>query len=109
VAWALEMAGIIVNYNTIPGDTSPAFYPSGIRLGTVILTTRGMKEKEMIKIGEWINEVVDYVKKEKLPEGKEKRKLFVKDFKQRIKKDKWLKVKRKQVAKLAKKFPVMGV
>jgi len=108
-AWALEMAGIILNYNSVPLDTAPAFYPSGIRLGTPILTTRGMKEKEMIKIAEWINEVVDYVKNEKLPEDKEKRKLFVKNFKQKIKKDKWLKEKRKKVIKLAKKFPVMKV
>jgi len=109
VAWALEMAGIIVNYNTIPGDTSPAFYPSGIRLGTPVLTTRGMKEKEMIKIAKWINEVVEHVKKEKLPEGKEKRRLFVKDFKQRIFKDKSLLGISKQVKELAIKYSVPGV
>ncbi len=49
----LEKNGIIANRNSVPGDTSP-FKPSGIRLGTPALTTRGMKEKEMDKIAELI-------------------------------------------------------
>ncbi len=54
----LEKAGIIVNRNTIPYDTRSPFDPSGIRLGTPTVTTRGMKEKEMKKIAGWINEVI---------------------------------------------------
>jgi len=54
----LEKAGIVVNKNTIPYDPRPPYDPSGIRLGTPALTTRGMKEKEMKKITFWINEVV---------------------------------------------------
>ena len=54
----LEKAGIVTNKNTIPYDPRPPYDPSGIRLGTPALTSRGMKEKEMKKITFWINEVV---------------------------------------------------
>jgi len=54
----LDKAGITVNKNTIPFDPNPPFKPSGIRLGTPALTTRGMKEKEMKKVAAWINEIV---------------------------------------------------
>ncbi len=51
----LEKAGIIVNKNTIPGETRSAFDPSGIRLGTAAETTRGKKEKDMKKIAAMID------------------------------------------------------
>lgn len=54
----LEKAGIIVNMNTIPGDTRKPMDPSGIRLGTCAQTTRGDKEKEMIKLAEKINKIL---------------------------------------------------
>ena len=54
----LEKAGIVLNKNTIPYDSRPPYDPSGIRLGTPALTTRGMKEKEMEKITFWLNEVI---------------------------------------------------
>ena len=54
----LEQAGIVTNRNTIPYDPSSPFNPSGLRLGTPALTTRGMKEKEMKKVAFWINEVI---------------------------------------------------
>ena len=51
---ALEMAGIYCNKNTIPFDSRSPFDPSGIRIGTPTLTTRGMKEREMKEVGEFI-------------------------------------------------------
>jgi glycine hydroxymethyltransferase len=54
----LEKARIVANRNTIPYDPRAPYDPSGIRLGTPALTTRGMKEKEMKKIAFWINEVI---------------------------------------------------
>ncbi|MCH8741802.1 serine hydroxymethyltransferase [Patescibacteria group bacterium] len=54
----LEKAGIIVNKNAIPYDERSPFDPSGIRIGTPALTTRGMKEKEMRKIAFWMNQVI---------------------------------------------------
>ena len=54
----LEEAGIVVNKNSIPFDKRPPFSPSGIRLGTPAVTTRGMKETEMRTIGKWISRIL---------------------------------------------------
>jgi glycine hydroxymethyltransferase len=57
---ALGEAGITVNKNAIPFDTNPPMKPSGIRIGTPALTTRGMKEADMKTVGNWIAEALDH-------------------------------------------------
>ncbi|MFA5779875.1 MAG: serine hydroxymethyltransferase [Elusimicrobiota bacterium] len=78
---ALDKAGITVNKNTIPYDTQKPFITSGIRLGTPAVTTRGMKEKEMQLIADFISEAVKYKDSEpSLKKIKEKVKSFCKKF-----------------------------
>ena len=57
-ARALDQAGIVLNYNAIPFDPRKPGSPSGIRLGTAAVTSRGFKEKEMVRVGEWIDTVI---------------------------------------------------
>ena len=57
-AKALDRAGLVVNSNTVPFDPRKPFSPSGIRLGTPSVTSRGMKEPEMRRIGAWIDQVL---------------------------------------------------
>ena len=68
IAISLEKAGICLNANTVPYDPSTPFKPSGLRLGTPTLTTRGMKEKEMKIIGQWISDIIKSPKDVKLQE-----------------------------------------
>ena len=56
---ALENAGLTVNKNAIPFDRQSRFVTSGIRIGTPTVTTRGLREEEMRKIGDWINRVIN--------------------------------------------------
>ncbi len=63
-AQALDRASITLNYNTVPYDPRKPFDPSGIRLGTPAVTTRGMGEPEMLTIARWIDEGVEATRRE---------------------------------------------
>ncbi len=107
--YAMDVAHITANKNTIPGDTASPFYPSGIRLGTPAITTRGMKEKEMKKIAGWIVTIIDHIKAYPLPEDKTKRAEFMTTFKKKMDKDEFLHTIAKDVKKFTAKFPVPGI
>ena len=90
---ALDMVGLTLNANALPSDKGGAFRPSGVRLGTPAITTRGFKEKEMVVLAGWMKQVADICVKagseEKLDE-------YAKEL-DKIK---------KEVKDLALKFPV---
>ena len=69
---ALDMVGLTLNANAVPGDKGGAFRPSGVRLGTPAITTRGMKEAEMKQIATWMKQVLELCQEAKTEEGIEK-------------------------------------
>lgn len=109
-AEALEEAGIVLNRNKVPFDPNPPFYPSGIRMGTPGLTSRGMKEKEMRLIASWVDKVL-----KGLQESKNKLKLDINQEKKRstrnaiIASTKVIIKVNSEVKKLCKKFPIKKV
>lgn len=103
---ALDLVGLTLNKNTVPDEPMSPFYPSGVRLGTPASTTRGMKEKEMKKIGKIMLEVINLLADYRLPREKELRVHYIHKFEEKIKGNKRIKELRTEVRKLALRFPI---
>ncbi|NCU31688.1 MAG: hypothetical protein EOM23_01855, partial [Candidatus Moranbacteria bacterium] len=101
-------AGIYANKNTVPDEPGSPVYPSGVRLGTPLVTTRGMKEKEMHQIAAWIARVSERVGQDKLPTDKEERKEFISKMKKIYETDKTLLQIFKEVKAMTKNFPLFA-
>lgn len=97
-AYALGQAGIVTNFNTMPQETRSPADPSALRLGTPWITTRGMKENEMIVIASWIKKVMDISSKWSEKEFDE--------FKEEVDKDEDLRLMAQEVKALCNKFPL---
>lgn len=103
---ALDAIGLTTNKNTIPDESSSPFYPSGIRIGTPSVTTRGMKEKEMKKIAGWIAAVAEETKTENLPVEKSERKPYLVGLKKQVHRNARLAKMHKEVKALCAAFPI---
>jgi len=78
---ALDKIGLTLNKNSVPDDPNPPFRPSGIRLGTPALTTRGLRQEHMARIAEWMKQAIDARADEaKLAALREEVKAFLVDF-----------------------------
>lgn len=95
---ALDMVGLTLNANAVPGDKGGAFRPSGVRLGTPAVTTRGMKEAEMKQISDWMKQVMKICQKAKTEEALEES-----EFKSELDKI------HQEVIALSKQFKVPGL
>jgi len=106
---ALEAVRISVNKSPIPNDPSPPFYPSGIRLGTPAVTSRGMKEREMRVVAGFIAGVVREFSHVALPEEKSERVAAVRGFTEKLSRSSFVKKLSGEVKRFTSKFPVPGI
>lgn len=105
---AMDAVGITVNRNTIPGEPSSAFYPSGVRLGTPAATTRGMQEPEMARLAGWIAKVREEIRPFVLPHDREARSQALRQFKAAVRCSATLAAVREEVRAFCRRFPVPG-
>lgn len=106
---ALERIGIYTNKNAIPGDQSSPLYPSGLRLGTPAVTTRGMSTSDMKLIASWITQVHERTKDVHLSANKEERTATLAAFRKTLAEDSFYESLRSEVKTLAERYPIPGV
>ncbi|GAB4026886.1 MAG: serine hydroxymethyltransferase [Candidatus Microgenomates bacterium] len=107
--YAMDIAHMTANKNTIPGEPSSPYYPSGLRLGTPALTTRGFKEKDMFKVADWIVRVIHHIQTDALPLKQSERAAFIKQVKAKYDSDPFLKAIGEEIKAYTKDFPIPGI
>ncbi|MDQ7850352.1 MAG: serine hydroxymethyltransferase [Armatimonadota bacterium] len=106
---ALDRVGITVNKNTIPGEPSTPFYPSGVRLGTPAATTRGMREGEMEQLAAWIAAVAERIEAFQMPADRKARARVLQEFRRTVQTDTTLARLREEVRRFCVRFPLPGM
>ncbi|MBP7876300.1 hypothetical protein KA012_04880, partial [Candidatus Woesebacteria bacterium] len=99
---------IYANRNTVPTEQGSPFYPSGVRLGTPLVTTRGMKEKEMVMIADWIARIVERVREQWPALPVKGRAVYIEQFRGEALQDPVLLAIRREVKLLTKQFPLFS-
>jgi glycine hydroxymethyltransferase len=105
-AWALNEANIVTNRNTVPGEQGSPFYPSGVRIGTPLITTRGLGEAEVKTLAAWIKRVTDLTATDAVPADKKMWPAFFTQRKQDLMNHQVLQTVQSEVAALASQYPL---
>lgn len=103
---ALERIGLIANKNAIPNDPSSPFYPSGLRLGTPAITTRGLAASDMRQIASWISQIGERTKDVQIPGDAEERAAILRQFRESLQTDSFYETLEKDVKALAARYPI---
>jgi len=107
--YAMDVAHMTANKNTIPGEKSSPYYPSGLRLGTPALTTRGFKEADMVHVADWIVRVIHHIERDALPKEQSERAGFIKAIHTKYDGDPFLKKIGEEIKAYTKAFPIPGI
>lgn len=104
---ALDLVHLTLNKNSVPGEQSSPFYPSGVRIGTPVATTRGMGATEMKQIGAVILAVFELIKPYRLPKKLSERGRYIDAFVYDLTHNKDIKRMGKEISSLGRRFPLV--
>jgi glycine hydroxymethyltransferase len=103
---ALERVGLSTNMNTVPGDQGSALLPSGLRLGTPAMTSRGLGVVDMEQVATWIAAVAEHIKDVQMPTDKDARVEVMKTFTDSLRTDSFYKTLHDEVIAFSRRFPL---
>lgn len=104
---ALDLVHLTLNKNSVPGEQSSPFYPSGVRIGTPVATTRGMGSAEMKQIGKIILATFKLIEPYTLPKKLSERGKYLDGFMKDLSKNKDIKRMAKEISSLGRSFPLV--